>query len=249
LKRILVFILFVAVAYGIYTFGFNQTKKIISEPFVLYDGFNQIDRETWYVGEWETHQAAYSKVFVENGIVRLPVNETDRGPYLLSLPILRTGYDLLSIKRRVLVAPANGYFAGGFAVFETDDDRFRPTAQDQLPFGNAGLLIEYAQDPLEMTTRPGEEAIRLLAPNWRDNNVVTIEPIFGEWFTEEITYDLKNGAVTYKLNDKSYTLKSIPLTKSYIRLWMHSFGHFTGHQISIDYIEVRLTQQGVHADE
>ncbi|MCK8061706.1 MULTISPECIES: hypothetical protein [unclassified Fusibacter] len=245
MRKILVFLVFIIFSYLIYTnvsFDELSIKKNELDIVTYFDGFETLDREMWYVGEWETHESAYNKVFLEDNVITIPVKETDRGPYLLSKPIPLDGKDIIKIKRRTRIKYGSDYFAGGLVVFETDQDDFKPDSRRGLPFGNAVILVEYAHDQSVDTQRPGTDAFRLLAPDWETNkNYVLAEPIFDEWFVEELIINTYNGRVTYIINGKDYTLKSIALTKPYIRIWMHAYGEYTGHQVEIDYFELKLT--------
>lgn len=239
MKKILVFFIFVLGAYLLFftTFKERFNERNINSSF--YESFNDLNRDQWFVGEWDTHNAAYSAIFLEDGAIRLPVNTADKGPYLLSKPYPKEGYEVLKVKRRVKIAPGEKYFAGGMALFQTPSDRLRPDKQAALPFGNALLLVEYANGTLSSSTRPGESAFRLLTPGWQDNgNYLVIEPKFNTWIDEIITYNLLTGDVKYQLDQMTYTIKSAIPSEPYIRLWMHSFGHYTGHEITIDSVEI-----------
>lgn len=250
MRKIIVFIVFVVFAYFVFQFGILKSQEDQFDVYHYVDGFDSLDRDYWFVGEWETHKSAFSKVFLEDGVLTIPVKETDRGPYVLSEPILVGDREILKIKRRVKVHYGSDYFAGGLVIFETDDNTFRPDPNVGLPFGNALILVEYAHDVQEGTERPGRDNFRLLAPDWKLNkNYVLAEPIYDEWFIEELTYNTYTGRVTYEINDKAYTLRSLALTKDYIRIWMHAYGSFTGHQVQVDYMDITLTYPEVEAIE
>jgi hypothetical protein len=245
MRKIIVFLVFVVSAYFIYTnvsFDDLAIKRQELDIITYFDGFEVLDREMWYVGEWETHESAYNKVFLSDNIIKIPVNETDKGPYLLSKPIALGEKEIIKIKRRTKLKYGSDYFAGGLVVFETDQEEFKPDARRGLPFGNAVILVEYAHDQNENTQRPGTDVFRLLAPDWETNkNYVLAEPIFDEWFVEELIINTYTGRVSYILNDKVYSIKSIAITKPYIRIWMHAYGEYTGHELEIDYFELKLT--------
>ncbi|WP_457753381.1 hypothetical protein, partial [Thermococcus sp.] len=65
------------------------------------DNFSSLNKNFWFVGEWVTNNGAYDKVRIENGVLVLPVEETDRGPYLLSKPIPVKKGDIVVIERRI----------------------------------------------------------------------------------------------------------------------------------------------------
>lgn len=240
-KKVLIFFAFIVAAYLILWSSFKVRFDESNDNVNYFDGFNDLDRESWFVGQWDTHEIAYSSAFVEDGVVRLPVTLADKGPYLLSKPFSVEGFEVVKVKRRAKISPGDKYFAGGMAIFETDAERMRPDATNAFPFGNALLLVEYVNGELVTTSRPGESTFRVLTPGWQNNgSYLLIEPEFDTWITEEIYYNLKTGEVKYTLNGKAYTLTSVPMAGKYLRLWMHSFGHFTGHQVTVDSVEITL---------
>lgn len=240
MKKILFVFIFILGSYALFTYNFKTRFNTPELPPTIFDGFSVLDRELWYVGEWESHKPAYSKVFFEDGILSIPVNEADKGAYLLSKPIEIGRNERIQIKRVVKIHAGSDYFAGGMALFQTEDVDIRPDITKAMPLGNAGILVEYAKDLLDTNTRPGDVTFRLLAPNWsQDGNYVLIDPIFDEWFTETLTYNVKTGDVVYNIEGKDYTLKSAALSQPYLRIWMHSYGHFTGHEVAVDSIEIK----------
>jgi len=103
------------------------------------------------------------------------------------------------------------------------------------------MLVEYVHDFNENSERPGREIFRVLMPNWEEfNNYELIDPIFDEWFTEEITYNTKNGSLVYKINGVEYRMRAFPLKKNYIRIFMHSYGKNTGHTMKMERFEVNI---------
>lgn len=239
MKKILIFFVFVVVTYLILFASFQARFKDDNKNVTYFEAFNDLDREAWFAGQWDTHNIAYSAVFLEDSVARLPVNVADKGPYLLSKPYPVEGFEVIRVKRRVKIKPGEKYFAGGMALFETDSDRMRPDVNAAFPIGNALLLVEYVNGELTTATRPGESAFRVLTPGWENNgSYLLIEPQFNTWITEEIVYNRVTGEVIYKLNDTAYTITSVPMVGKNIRLWMHSFGHYTGHEVAIDSVEI-----------
>mgnify|MGYP001488372078 CR=1 FL=1 len=239
MKKILIFFIFVIGAYFLFYSSFKGRFDKQADNQSFYESFNTIERENWFVGEWGTHNSAYSAVFIEDGVAKLPVTVADKGPYLVTKAFPVKGFEVLKIKRRAKISPGEKYFAGGMAIFETNNERLRPDAQAAMPFGNALLLVEYANGTYQNAMRPGESTFRLLTPGWQDNgNYLLIEPEFDTWITEEITMNLVTGDVIYSLNGREYTITTSPMTGEYIKIWMHSFGHFTGHEVAIDSVEV-----------
>jgi len=249
MKKIIVFAIFAALAYSIFSADIKESQ-IEKIPVTIYDSFQKINREMWFVGEWETFFSAFHKVIIDDGVLEIPVNEVDRGPFLISRPIEVGDKGVIKIKRKTLVHYGNNQFTGGFAVFETNSEDFIPSKDQEgnHNFGNALVLVEYVHD--EDSNRPGRDTFRVLAPDWDDNkNYVLAEPIFNKWFIEELTIDKFTGRIVYEINGKEYSLKGRPITSDYIRIFMHSYGKNTGHFIKVDYLETTLTYSDIEEDE
>lgn len=243
-KGALILMIFVVLSYMVYSYfwGRRQLSDETLDIVTISDDFNALDDELWYAGEWLTHNPATDRLMFSDGVVELPVTQNDKGPYLLSKPIAVKDYNIIKIKRKVKVHYGSDYFAAGLAVFQTSRSDLVPIAKDKLPFGSALVLVEYARDYGENTARPGLENIRLLAPDWQANdNYALIEPIFDSWFDEELIIDNNEGKIHYIVNGQTHTIKSYAIVEPYIRIWMHSFGAYTGHNVSIDKIEITLT--------
>ncbi len=236
--------MFGALVYGMYHFelvGFKDEKF----SYHNFDSFETLDREFWYVGEWETFFPAYNKVIMKDGTVAMTVNESERGPFMLSKPILIETESVITIKRKVYVDYGNERFTGGFALMQTDSQELRPMTleESEAPLGAGIALIEYVHNYNESSKRPGRDVFRVLAPNWeRDRNFVLMEPIFGEWFEEEVIYNTSNGNITYKVNEQGYKLKGLAMDEKspYLRLFMHAYGEQTGHTHKMDSFELKI---------
>jgi len=243
MRKLIAIVIFGALVYGLYHYGLIGFKE---EPFSYhyFDDFETLNREFWYAGEWETFFPAYDKVIMEDGSVNLTVNQTNRGPFLLTEPIeIREG-SIVHIRRKALVHYGNENFTGGFALLQTNDDDLRPEVLNDN--GGSGLgkglaLIEYVHNYNEDSTRPGRDIFRFMMPNWEEQkNYELIDPIFDEWFTEELTYNTENGIITYQINDEIHTLRGFSLKENYIRVFMHSYGRNTGHSMKMEYFEVEV---------
>jgi len=149
----------------------------------------------------------------------------------------------LTIKRRVKMIYANNHFTGGLALIETKDEGLIPSAlnNDNTNLGNGIVLIEYVNSFEDDSKRPGRNVFRILPRSWEFNdNYELVEPIFNEWFEEEIIYDTTEQTITYKLNGKEYLVKSQEMFEERLRIYMHGYGFETGHIVEIDWIEISV---------
>jgi hypothetical protein len=211
--------------------------------FSFRDDFEAMDKDFWYVGEWKTLFSAYDKVKLNNGHIKLEIDEVDRGPFLLSQPLTLLNDQILTIKRRVRISPTEDTFTGGLAIIETDDTGLLPSAlngnNDLL--GNGIVLIEYVQLIDAESNRPGDNVFRVLPRTWMVNENYKLAPSqFNKWVEEEIIYNPEEETLVYILDGVSYKVTSQPMEKENFRVYMHGYGFGTGHSLEIDYFEVTI---------
>jgi len=249
LRTVLKLLLVLAVAgggYYIYTSGLLPFGDRVVNGFR--DDFEAMDRETWFVGEWRTNKPAYEKAVFQEGAVSLKVQETDRGPYLLSEVMEIQEPSIITLKRRALVNYGNNRYTGGMALLQTNGSQFRPPVSEEgadMNFGNGIVLVEYVHNLDPLTRRPGQDGFRVLMPDWQsDGNYKVLPAIFGEWFEETLIYNTRTGQVVYRLNDKEYTLQGFAMSKKFFRVFMHSYGQGVGHSLKMDWFEVNIEPIG-----
>ncbi len=214
--------------------------------FLRKDDFSSLDKNFWYVGEWVTNAKAYDKVKIENCVLIIPVNETDRGPYLLSQSIPVKKGEVVIIERKAYAHYGNKYFQGELKLLQTNETKFKPGGNPWFAWMGSQLFsmmyLHYYYEP-QPKYMPTEDGFALIGEKWRDeDNYVTAPPVWDEWFTEKIVYDTGSGKVTYYLNGKRIgSVKTSPLTSKYIRIMMHSYGWYTGHYMKVDWIKIEVT--------
>jgi len=241
LKKIIVFLVFIVFSFGVY--HITQDNEDVLPTFQYRDDFDQMNRDFWYVGEWQSYYSSYDKAKLRNGILRLEIDEIDKGPILLSEPIDVENGNILTIKRRVKMSYANDHFTGGLALLETSDEGLIPSAlnSDNSSLGNGIVLIEYVHSYETDSKRPGNNVFRILPRSWEfEDNYELMEPIFDQWFEEELVYDTVAQTITYTVNGKSYQVISQEMLKERIRVYMHGYGYDTGHVVEIDWIEISV---------
>lgn len=227
-------------------FFFKQLSTDSRTDYYYRDEFDMLNEDMWYVGEWGTGFPKPEKVTVKNSILTAIVGETDRGPFLLSKPIDIKANSLITVKRRVKLKYGNNQFTGGFTLYQTDQRNVAPELIDKewfKNFGQALMLMEYVHTSDTTSTRPGNHNFRLLVPDWQETeNYAIATPIFDEWFEETFTFDCSTGRITYTNGDKLLVLKGYRPTQNRFRIFMHPYGFYTGHEMKIDWIEVKVTQ-------
>lgn len=249
MKTLLKLLLVLIVGGGIYYLYQNDTFKLNGQPANGFrDEFNTVDRELWYVGEWRTNKPAYEKALIQESVINLKVQETDRGPYMLSEVLEVKEPSVITIKRRAKISYGNNRFMGGMALLQTERDTFKPQIVEEgadMGFGNGIVLVEYVHNLDPLTKRPGQDGFRVLMPDWQsDGNYKVLPPIFGEWFEETLIYNTKSGQVVYRLNDDEYTFRGFAMSKKFFRVFMHSYGNGVGHSLKMDWFEVKMEPIG-----
>ena len=231
--------------------GTETATETIPEG-AFFDDFTDLDTTRWFVGEWKTNRPAYDKVRIEDGVLIIPVEETDRGPYLASRPIEVKRGDIVVIERKALVHYGNKYFQGELMVYQTNYSEITPPSEISgywtSWFGSFLFGVHYYHyyyEPQENYV-PVKDGFALTGPDWRDSgNYVTTEPVWDEWFTERIVYNTENGRVTYYLNGKEVgSVRAAPYSSKYVRLFIHSYGWYTGHYTKMDWIKVSVEHSG-----
>lgn len=240
MRKLIAFLIFVAFAFGVYSYTGREPAL---PTFYHLDEFDSLDREFWYVGEWNTYFSAYDKVKVDKGKIKLEIETVDKGPILLSKPIEMKNGNILTVKRRVKISYGNNHFTGGMAILETMDKGVIPSAlnNETTTLGNGVVLVEYVHSFDSESERPGNHIFRILPRTWAINdNYELAEPIFDQWFEEELIYNTVDSTVTYKIDGKVYSVKSQEMSKERIRVYMHGYGYHTGHVVEIDWIEISI---------
>jgi len=244
MRKLGLFIVFLLVTVAFIYLNFNPLKYNNPEASYYYeDEFDRLNDEFWFVGEWRTTFPAYEKVFIKNGILNIPVNATDRGPFLISKGIPVEKGDIVTVKRRAKLHYANENFTGGLALVQTDNPEIELLSNKggwSKSIGDALVLVEYVHNYDENSKRPGRDIFRVLPPGWENSNYALFEPKFDEWFEEKIVYDTRNLKITYTLNGNSQKVNGLLLDKPYVKVFMHSYGRYTGHYGKVDDFSIEV---------
>lgn len=241
MKKAIVFLVFIAFSFGVY--HFTREEEPTLPTFEFRDDFETMNRDFWYVGEWNTFYSSYDKAKLLNGILSLEIDEVDKGPILLSKPIDVENGNILTVKRRVKMSYANEHFTGGLALIETGDEGLIPSAlnSENANLGNGIVLIEYVHSFETGSNRPGNNVFRILPRTWEiDSNYELMEPIFDQWFEEELVYNTIEKTITYTVNGQSYQVVSQEMLKERVRVYIHGYGYDIGHVVEIDWIEISV---------
>lgn len=245
-KFLIVFTLIIVTAVAIYH-KYGDSFMMKNQRITLGLDVSRADKR-WYAGEWDSNREAWENVFFTQEGLSLKATKVDKIPYLLSKPIKiePNSESIIKIKRRVKFKPSTDYFAGGLVLFQCQSEEEDISQIKGLNFGDALFQIEYAANNPKNSKRPGgSEVFRILVPEWQTNELYRlVEPIYGEFFDEEIIYNTKLGKLIYRAKGSGEIREVVTdvykIGGKYIRVWMHGYGAFTGHETTISDFEMTV---------
>lgn len=160
------------------------TQTATSTTVLFSDDFNDnsIDTSKWIVTRGN------ARVAEETGIMKLEQNVTDAGGYLQSAMIPFSKDSTISFKRKVKVHYANQYTYHSLVAY---------LKTDTTPLFNVGYLNTLHYDgSYQSTALNGIYVTSASGVRTKLNN-----PIWDNWFDEEIIYDPITGQFDYKVNN------------------------------------------------
>ncbi len=228
---------------------FNQSEKASKDQVYRFD-FEQGEdlSEFWNICEFATFNRDKDLLRVKDGVLTL-FSSSDSMPMMISKPLDVPQGSVITVTRRVKISRGERLFAGGFAMFQTEDSNLvtKPSEGDKSwgrCLGDCMGLIEYSYDLKHKEKRPGKDVFRFLAADWELNkNHEIIMPVYDEWFVESFSYDTRLNRLIYRINMDKYTLNTYSMDKPAVRILMHSYGKGNDCKIEIDYIEVKIEDQ------
>jgi hypothetical protein len=245
-KKVIVIIAFVVITFLIYSMVFQKDDANNARVYAF--DFDEIDRDTWFIGQWGGFKSAYDLVTLNDGILTLTSND-DSTPYLLSKPIEIRDGDVITLTRHAKLTHNDLLFAGGMAIYQTDEIDVVPELTDgswMTSLGDGVVLVEYSYDLSENQERPGKDVIRFLAADWAYNsNYQLISPIYDTWIDETLVYDTRSNQMTYTLNGTTYRLNSYKLDRSNLRFLIHAYGKGPGNTVSMDALSITVENKNI----
>ncbi len=179
-----------------------------------------------------------------NGIVSLNADVTDQVGVMYSKPFAVEKGDIVTIKRRVLVHPANRYYGGIINVYEVADPALSASKTDTFAplFGLFYANYSYQTD-LNLFSLIWAGNLPYGPGDYSGGRAPQIAPLWDQWFDEEFVYNSGTGDTVYKINGlEKMRVQASPLTEPYLKVMMHSYGWWTGHYMQMDYLIVETTK-------
>lgn len=241
MRRLRTLFIFVVFALVVSAYYFIVSPLITKQKVFYYeDEFNHGNKEFWYAASIEDHKELNPKDFIATHLSLRkydPVGDV----YFLSKPIALGKNQIFRVKRRLRVNPAQDYFSGGLALFQTSSKYRVVDAEEKHPFGSALALVEYVYNPKAIGERPGRNNIRILAPDYqKEDNYLLLDPMFNKWFEEELIYNAADGRLTYSVNGEVENITVVPLSDKYVRVWMHAYGISKLQEIEVERVEIEV---------
>lgn len=225
---------------SVYYFVLAPMLESNRQVFYYKDDFSHGNKEFWYVAGMKDHKELNPKDFIGSHLNLRKYDESG-DVYFLSKPIALGKNQVLKVKRRLRINPAEDYFSGGLAIFQTSSKYRVIDAAEKHPFGSAIALVEYVSNPQGRGERPGKHNIRILAPDYqKSDNYLLFDPMFNKWFEEELTYHAKDGLLTYSVNGELESMNVVALSDRYVRIWMHAFGNSKRQEIEVEALEIEV---------
>lgn len=191
----------------------HATPGIVNDTVVLLDdNFNDniLDSDLWYTtGNYVTE---------ENGMVRILCNQTDKGGRLWSKPIK------INDKGKIIVYTKGLAHASGNTTIDMECILYE-LETDTSTVMQRRVNWNYCNKGI------GKEGFGF------ESNMVA--PAWDKWINETIIYDIENGKAEYSYdNSDTSVITFSPKSFGYIKLFLCSFGYFTGHYTYYDYIKI-----------
>jgi len=202
----------------------------LDTTFSYRDDFDSLNKDFWYIvrmgGNWESNVLDYDSVGLNNGEITLLMDKTDDGPIMYSKPLRINKGDIVTIKQKSYIHPANRYFGGGLSIVSSDNDFSINFDKTLCTIGHLDYIYQGDWNTFVLHDRTNSE------------NFIT--PVWNNWVEEELIYNTTTGETTYKVGDETITGYCEVANEDYIKLKIHSFGWWTRHYTKMDYIDVKI---------
>ncbi len=227
-------------------FASRTSKPIFEDDFSGPD----IDATRWAIDG--------KTVRIENGVVKLDVEETDNWGRLKSSYFAFDPNKPITIKSRIKVTYSQNlkdkaYFHGYFALSPKTSVVNDEIIKNQLSFGvkyaNYDYESKYSDGNIDEQKAEGFYLVKAGSDPTKRVDYETgkisprIRPVWDEWFEQTMVYDPTSGDMTFSINDElkqkfNVGRFSTDLPENKLRLEINPEGWWLYHSIEIDYIQV-----------
>jgi len=195
---------------------------------------------------------------IDNGILRLRVEETDNGPRLFSRWFAFDRKKPITIRSRLRVAYSRNlkdavYFTAFFGLQPHTSTELEDEIIDHTMFGVAytdydyesrwpdGSIKEVEAEGFFLTRRGGQPHMKI---DYQNGNISErIEPVWDKWFDQTIVYDPQSGEMKFFIDEKLRgDFNAGPfitdIGRDELRIEVNPRGWWLYHEIDIDYIDI-----------
>ncbi len=211
------------------------------------EDFEEEIREDWLFSKYITLESSPQGVYFEDGTVKLVAEETDRVPIMSSTPHPIDDAKYITINARLKTNFANEYYTGAMGIFFTDSADKEVKLNEEhwsSSFGKRPVQIEYVNYFYDSSRRIIDNGFIMYTSSEKEgSNVQAFESgVFDEWFDQQFIINMETGEVTCTVNGETLTgVIDIP-EENYLRIWIHPYGWFTGHEVIIDSIDIYFSK-------
>ncbi len=225
------------------------------------DDFSSLNKNFWLVfdhgGYHSTPQPpAYEKVYIENGVLKMPVNDTDHGPELVNkygIPVSKNS--IITTSWRIKLHYANEYFAGTVFFNIVDyNTTYPPESINYNLSPDKGIYFArvYYRNYFYNEDKYGHpySGNNFGFTTWSNKKII-LEPIWDQWFTTKVKIDFSNHQACMWINDKltdcldinqTFYKKMADLNKTYLKIRFSPYGWFTGHEMDLDNFKIDIRE-------
>jgi hypothetical protein len=224
------------------------TTSVAGEVVVRNDSFDDgVLPGFWHVVAYVTLEDAGNQVVLQEGALSLTDNVIDRAPILVSDPIPLSPGQILTVSRKVRLHYANDYFSGAMRITGLADGQLNLTPGTGSWDANLGKILAnidylhyfYMEDNKAATD--GFVLYNVADGGFSASQIAT--PVFDSWFEETLVYWADDGKISWTVNGQEYTAQGLPLQQPAVSVVMHGYGWYTGHQVDLDQITIKITPE------
>jgi hypothetical protein len=234
----------------------NVEKKAIDDKVVGVPGnviakykedFEKELSEDWLFSKYITLEPSPQGVYFEDGNIKLVAEETDRVPIMSSTPYPIDDAKYITINARLKTNFANEYYTGAMGIFFTDSPNKEVELNEESwssSFGRRPIQVEYVNYLNDSSRRIIDNGFIMYTSSEKEGaDVQAFESgVFDEWFDQQLIINMETGEVICTINGETLTsVIDIPV-ESYLRIWIHPYGWFTGHEVIVDSIDIYFSK-------
>lgn len=205
---------------------------------------------------WKTRG---NSVKVVDGVVKISIDETDKGGILESSDFSFDPNKPITIKSRIKVfynqfMKDKVYFSGCFFILPNIQDSGERFNKDAVydKYARGVYYTNYDEETHgDKVESRKTEGFFLVKPFGRPNELRSynegkigpkMEPIWARWFEQKIVYDPLSGEMQYYINEEKasdFNVDPMPqIGNPQMRVFICPAGWWTNHSIELDYIEI-----------